>query len=237
MSEYRDSQNKKFVGFLDGEAESIIFPKSFLDTLIPTITDLDELKFILAYFWLLSKQKEFFLPIPSDVFLGSEQILSIFDNDAQRVEHALRLCIKDNVFIEIKNSDDQKTIYLLNSPRGRATYEAYQSGSVKFEALLLGQIARLEERPNIFKLYEENIGPLTPMIADILKQDEEEYSSQWILEAIEIAVKKNVRNWKYVHAILESWQKEGRNAKDAESRQNPSEDREQYRKKWLGEDG
>lgn len=37
------------------------------------------------------------------------------------------------------------------------------------------------------------------------------YSSQWTLEAIEIAVKSNVRNLKYVEGILKRWKAEGKN--------------------------
>jgi DnaD/phage-associated family protein len=66
------------------------------------------------------------------------------------------------------------------------------------------------ERPNVFKMYEENIGPLTPMIADILKDAEDLYSSEWISEAIEIAVKNNKRNWKYCEAILKRWKDQGK---------------------------
>ncbi len=51
------------------------------------------------------------------------------------------------------------------------------------------------ERPNVFKLYEENIGPLTPMIADALKDAENTFSPEWIAEAIELAVKNNKRSW------------------------------------------
>jgi len=36
------------------------------------------------------------------------------------------------------------------------------------------------ERPNIFKLYEENIGPLTPLIADALKDAEKTYPPEWV---------------------------------------------------------
>ena len=61
------------------------------------------------------------------------------------------------------------------------------------------------DRPNVFKLYEENIGPLTPMIADALKDAETIYSIEWIAEAIELAVKNNKRNWKYSEAILKRW--------------------------------
>jgi DnaD/phage-associated family protein len=73
------------------------------------------------------------------------------------------------------------------------------------------------ERPNIFKLYEGNIGPLTPMIADALKDAEATYSEDWIAEALEIAVKSNKRSWKYVEAILRRWKEEG-HAKEQDRR-------------------
>jgi DNA replication protein len=69
------------------------------------------------------------------------------------------------------------------------------------------------ERPNMFRLYEENIGPLTPLIADALKDAEELYSDEWVADAIELAVKNNKRNWKYCEAVLKRWKDEGRHGK------------------------
>jgi DnaD/phage-associated family protein len=65
------------------------------------------------------------------------------------------------------------------------------------------------ERPTIFTLYEQNIGPLTPMIAEHLRDFEATYSAQWIGEAIEIAVTYNKRTLSYVEAILKRWKIEG----------------------------
>jgi DnaD/phage-associated family protein len=73
------------------------------------------------------------------------------------------------------------------------------------------------ERSNMFKLYEENIGPLTPFIADRLKDAEAMYSAEWIGDAIEEAVLHNARNWKYCEAILKHWKEEGRAEKQAGS--------------------
>jgi DnaD/phage-associated family protein len=81
------------------------------------------------------------------------------------------------------------------------------------------------ERPNIYRLYEENIGPLTPMIADMLREAEQTYRQEWLEEAIRIAVQNNVRRWKYVEAILRSWQEDGR---DGANRRNPEKDRRKY---------
>lgn len=68
-----------------------------------------------------------------------------------------------------------------------------------------------EEKPaqNIFALYEQNIGPLTPMLAEKLKDAEEDYPPEWVPEAFKIAIENNARNWAYVKAILERWKVDG----------------------------
>jgi DnaD/phage-associated family protein len=66
------------------------------------------------------------------------------------------------------------------------------------------------EQPNIFTLYEENIGMLTPMIAEELRDAEQLYSASWIEDAFREAVSRNKRNWKYIEAILKRWASEGR---------------------------
>jgi DnaD/phage-associated family protein len=78
----------------------------------------------------------------------------------------------------------------------------------------------------VFKLYEENIGPLTPLIADMLKEAEVFYPAEWFEEAFTIAVKNNKRNWRYVEAILKRWKEEGKNGK--KDQQNPGKSSERY---------
>lgn len=56
----------------------------------------------------------------------------------------------------------------------------------------------------IKKLYEQEFGALTPLINDMLEDDCQVYPLDWIPEAMSIAVQKNVRNWKYVRAILDN---------------------------------
>uniref|UniRef100_A0A6M3KU05 Putative DnaB domain protein n=2 Tax=viral metagenome TaxID=1070528 RepID=A0A6M3KU05_9ZZZZ len=65
-------------------------------------------------------------------------------------------------------------------------------------------------RPNIFSLYEENIGPLVPLMADTLRDAEEEYSEEWIRDAFAIAVENQARSWRYVVTILERWKAKGK---------------------------
>lgn len=64
-------------------------------------------------------------------------------------------------------------------------------------------------KPSNFTLYEGNIGPLTPMIADALKDAEKTYSPEWVQRAILEAAKSNVRNMKYIEGILQGYAKRG----------------------------
>jgi DNA replication protein len=71
------------------------------------------------------------------------------------------------------------------------------------------------DRPNIFVLYEQNIGLLTPLIADQLRDAANQYPQEWIEAAFREAVQYNKRNWKYISAILRRWETEGRQAWNA----------------------
>lgn len=66
------------------------------------------------------------------------------------------------------------------------------------------------ERPGIFALYEQNIGLVTPIVADRLVEALERYPEAWIADAIGEAVGYNKRNWRYIQRILENWATEGR---------------------------
>ena len=67
-----------------------------------------------------------------------------------------------------------------------------------------------KNQSNIYKLYEDNIGHMTPLLAEELKLAEKNYPEIWIEEAFIEAVKNNIRNWKYISSILNRWQIEGR---------------------------
>jgi DnaD/phage-associated family protein len=71
------------------------------------------------------------------------------------------------------------------------------------------------ERPNIFVLYEQNIGLLAPLIADELKDAADRYPVEWIEAAFREAVLQNKRKWSYIRAILKRWETEGRQAWNA----------------------
>ena len=100
-------------------------------------------------------------------------------------------------------------LYFLNTAAGQRAAAAIRAGEQGLERLLPPPPEPREPKPNIFELYEQNIGPLTPMVAEYLKDAEKEYPTDWFEPAFQRAVEQNKRSWSYIAAILRRWQAEG----------------------------
>lgn len=61
----------------------------------------------------------------------------------------------------------------------------------------------------IFDFYNQNIGPITPYGAEILKNYAEEMSVDLIILAMKKAVESNKRTIQYIKGILNNWSKKG----------------------------
>jgi len=71
---------------------------------------------------------------------------------------------------------------------------------------------RTEQVAAINSHYQNNIQMLTPHMADVLALACEDYPHDWIIEAIDISVERNARNWRYAEGILKNWKQDGKNA-------------------------
>jgi len=61
----------------------------------------------------------------------------------------------------------------------------------------------------VFRAWESDFGPLTPMLAESLQAEIAEHGSQWVLAAMREALANGKRNLRYVQAILRRWKAEG----------------------------
>jgi DNA replication protein len=99
----------------------------------------------------------------------------------------------------------------LESPQAIATGEYANSRGQNAETRTMASNVQVQvERPNIFVLYEQNIGLLSPLIAEDLKDAADQYPAEWIEAAFREAVQHNKRKWTYIRAILRRWETEGR---------------------------
>lgn len=206
----------KFRGFTDSETFTQL-PDTFFHQLLKDIDDAAELKVTLYFLWRVEHIEGPFKALCETDFDGKDLGLS-----AEEIKSGLEKAVQRGSIL--KSTHEADVFYFLNSPRGRAAAEAFAKGQWRKSAGILS--APPVERPNVFKVYEENIGPLTPLIADALKEAEELYREEWLEEAFTIAVKNNKRNWKYVEAILKRWKEEGKNGK--KDQQNSEKSSERY---------
>lgn len=64
-------------------------------------------------------------------------------------------------------------------------------------------------RPNVYTVYEQHIGPLTPLVAEQLRSAERAYPRGWIEQAIITAAHNNRRSWRYIESVLLRWEETG----------------------------
>lgn len=214
-----------FVGFPSGKVHMTPVPDPFFSELLPEINHLGEMKVTLYAIWFLDHLEAPVRYLNYADFAGDERLVKGLGQDG--LADSLERAVQRGTLLraQLANSGPEDAFYFLNTPRGRAAVQAIQNGEWRPNLEKHPPVSLDVERPNIFRLYEENIGPLTPMIADMLREAEQTYAFDWIEEAIRIAVQNNVRRWKYVEAILRSWQEEGR---DGTNRRDTEKDRRRY---------
>jgi DNA replication protein len=218
----------KFDGFPGGKVHLTRIPAQFFSELLPKIDCLPELKVTLYALWFLDQKEGNFRWLRYADFTRDKQFMEgLGDEPDKALQEGLQQAVARGTLLQagVSGENGIENYFFLNSPRGRAAVAAISRGYWKPSGNPDQPITLDLERPNIFKLYEENIGPLTPMIAENLKDAEQTYPPEWISDAVKIAVENNVRRWRYIQAILQSWKKEGRNE---QNRGDTEKDRRRY---------
>jgi DNA replication protein len=244
---------KSFSGFPAGKVHFTPLPNLFFSKLLPAIDDLAELKVTLHIFWLLHQKKGYPRYVSRRELEADGVLLRGLRGTGQepeeRLGQALERAVARGTLLHVtvlqplakrrsgqalrqgsgqaQQGDERDDWYFMNTDAGRRAVEKIRRGELELEAAVSPGEVRLEvERPNIFVLYEQNIGLLTPLIADELRDAEKTYPADWIEEAFRIAVEQNARHWRYVRSILERWAAEGKDREKAG--RGPEEDRRKY---------
>jgi len=204
-----------FPGFTSSETFTRVPDGLF--RLLGGIDDVDELKLTLYALWRIEHLEAGRRHISRAEIAADEAFMGSLTQAG--LDAGLEKAVRRGTLICVQHAAGG--LYFLNSPAGRAAAEALQKDPGRKSAYSTSSAPR--ETSNIFKLYEENIGPLTPLISDALQEAESLYSAGLIAEAFAEAVKMNKRSWKYIEAILRRWKEEGRAEK--QNRPDAQEDR------------
>ncbi len=205
-----------FMGFPEGKLPTVAVPRFFFSHLLPQVDDLAELKLTLYCMCLLNAvqaEREWLwadeLRCDAALLAMMTEISALYEA-VEILEEALQRAVQRQSLLLFSlrdaQTDQAREAVVLNTARGRQL--RHEGVAFHGEPEETGLPATEVSRP--FQLYQQNIGLLTPLVADQLRALEEEFPIPWICEAITIAVHNNKRALAYVEAILERWAVEGR---------------------------
>jgi DNA replication protein len=195
-------------------ARQTAIPSLFFSDVLPAIEDPVELIVSTYAFYLLGRK-----PAAARWFVEDElraesplrrSLCRLGADAAQPLIRGLDAAVNRGTLLRAESLRDGRTVrlYAANVPGGaQALTRAGAEVAAARQAEGVDGLAGTP--PNIFLLYEENVGVISPLLAEQLAQAEGEYPWPWIVAAFREAVALNRRSWRYIERILERWRTEG----------------------------
>ncbi len=214
-----------FVGFPAGGLEEVSIPARLLTDLLSRIDSLAETRLTLYCYqqigrlsgqaaWLRARDLRSD-PVLLDLMSG----LSELHSPQKVLEDALEKALVRNALLELAlpgadGEPDDKALFP-NTEQGRRLRTAMQAAgsAVRVDGGIPAFAQLSESEP--FRIYHQNFGLLTPVLADQLRNLIEDFPLPWVCEAMEIAVSRNKKALAYVKAILNRWEQEARESGQA----------------------
>lgn len=204
-----------FGGF-NSRDKLIPVPETFFAQVLPHIQDVAALKVALWAMWAIQQRSGEYRYLSRTDFAQDAALIDSLNrlNDApaaETLDNALAALVDLGMLLKTVFShgdNPPETLYFIHSERGAAAKAAIEQG--QYVPQPNQQMTILPPRPNIYRLYEQEIGPLTPMIAEGLQDLENDYPPAWLPDAIRVAAEAQAKNLRYIRAVLEGWRKEGK---------------------------
>lgn len=211
---------KRFAGFPD-RMSYVPVPGAVFGTLLREIDDLAELKALLHIVRLLHEQRRAPRFVRrSELLADAGLLLALADEDGNSADDGVRLALDRSVArgtllaTPVTDGPVEDTCLFLNTSDNERLIRDLAAGATTLSDLKPVVAPRepdqSDQRTSIYALYEQNIGLLTPLLAEELREAEAAYPAAWIEDAFREAVAQNKRNWRYVRRILENWTSRGR---------------------------
>lgn len=192
-------------------------PDPLIKSLLLEMDDLAEIKLTFYFVWLLHQKKGYPAFVTLDEMLADSNLVrglaapGLAGGEALRQSLSMAVSRGTILTASVSKDGERRTLFFLNNEPGRKAADMIERGRLDLgRPLPVRPATGPTEAPDIFTLYQENIGLLTPLIADELREAEKEYPASWIEEAFTEAVSLNKRSWRYISRILERWSLEGK---------------------------
>jgi len=218
----RTGTDTPFAGYIDAAHDSVAVPTRFFTEVLPQITSLDELRVTTFLFRLFGQHGGVEAPVAEAAITADRALRAAFRVDGiptadvrEAIQDALDRAVARGTLLRVVARGGRRDVtwYFLHTPVTRELVQAIQRGAIAAPKAMWIEDHAPEvtaDPPTAFFLYEQNIGPLTPLVADRITRAMDAYPPSWIEDAIEEAVAYNRRSWRYIERILETWSQQGR---------------------------
>ncbi len=191
-----------------GKATAI--PNTFFVAVLPAMREAGDL---LAFLWVARLVQE---QQGESRFVTAEQLWALPEAAAsfetlaggrESLERGLATCVELGALLalDLAGGGRQETAYFLNNPASRRAVARARGGDLELRPGAIAYEPQPVRRPNIFHLYEEHVGTITPLVAERLLVAAEQFPQHLIESAFREAAERNVRNWRYIERILQRW--------------------------------
>ncbi len=200
---------------------SVPVPRSFFERHLARVRDIAALKVLLTIYEKVDQLDKSAPFVSEDEIFADQPLLEgvrLAGSSRDLVDelrHAVEVLVAHDAIVRlcVEEGEEESFWLMPKEPENQRVLNSFVRGERVFPYRNSKSSAPTRiavERPNVFRLYEQNIGVLTPLIADQLVEAIELYPDGWIEDAINEAVSLNRRNWRYIQRILQRWATEGR---------------------------
>ena len=214
-----------FEGFPDN-SEFTPVPNLLFGQVLEEIDDPLALKCFLRVLWLHSQKKGVRSVLTRDELLSDRTLARVVSTPGSSTEAALFFWLDRTVghglllHFKVDSDSGVNYVYVPNTEVGRRAIQSLKDSRPDLTITEVNRdVSEAVTKPNIFSLYEKNIGIIDQYIAEELKDAEQQYPESWIEEAFREAAVGNKRSWRYIEAILKRWKADGKD--DGEHRGYP----------------
>ncbi len=211
MSARESDAERPFAGFVAGGAATTLPAQLFVE-LLPQIDDEAELRVTLYTLYAIQRRRGALRAVRGTELAAESPLMRALASHggAAAVPRALELAVARGTLLACPLADGD-ALYFVNSEGGRRALLRVQSGALDAPGTrgrARPPAAREHDRPAA--VYEQEIGTLTPAVAEGLARAAERYPEQWTVDALRLAATSNRRSWRYAEGILRRWEVEGR---------------------------